>query len=261
MAKDQWFNNSANVNESTTHSKGILTIDTDFAIHGLNISIGPNGVNISCKSASLRQDLCRYWLQIALAHLADAAASNQDLIDADASGLEENLGPALRREFLASMQAMVSAAISLDAFYAAVKDRVNIPSQQLEAWKKNKLARWKQMAEVIRISFDISNNGFDTIRADLEQVMKFRGWAVHPPADQRSPVLHPDIARGVEWRFVAFRYSNAVTTVRIALSLTNQLIKKPKIKFPDLVSYCENMKKALEPLVVTWSDTYPALLI
>lgn len=86
------------------------------------------------------------------------------------------------------------------------------------------------MAEVIRISFDVSGNGFDTIRTH-DQVMKFRGWAVHPPAEQTAPVLHPDINRGVEWRFVAFRYSNAVTTVRIALSLANQLVMKPKIKF------------------------------
>jgi len=102
------------------------------------------------------------------------------------------------------MQAMVSAANILGCFLRSGKRSSQYSKQQLEALKKNKLARWKQMAEVIRISFDISNNGFDTIRADLEQVMKFRGWAVHPPADQRSPVLHPDIARGSKWRFVAF---------------------------------------------------------
>lgn len=262
MVEDHWSNNSANANKSATQSKGILTIGTDFTIHGLEISLGLDGVNISHNSISLRQDLCRYWLQIALVHLVDAAASNRDLIDSDASGVEERLGPALEREFLTSMQAMVAAAIALDALYAAVKGRVNIPSQQQKAWKENKkTARWKQMAEVIRISFDVSGNGFDTIRTHLDQVMKFRGWAVHPPAEQTAPVLHPDINRGVEWRFVAFRYSNAVTTVRIALSLANQLVMKPKIKFPALVDYCESMKKALEPLAAAWSEAYPTMPI
>lgn len=199
MVEDQWSNNSANANKSATQSKGILTIGTDFTIHSLELSLGLDGVNISHNSVSLRQDLCRYWLRIALAHLVDAAASNRDLIDADASGVEERLGPALEREFVVSMQAMVAAAIALDALYAAVKGRVNIPSQQLKGWKENnKTAQWKQMAEVIRISFYVSSNEFDTIRTHIEQVINFRGWAVHPPADQTAPVINPDINREVE---------------------------------------------------------------
>ena len=38
-------------------------------------------------------------------------------------------------EFVACMQASVATAIAYDAFYSAVKDRIEVPGEVLKAWR------------------------------------------------------------------------------------------------------------------------------
>jgi hypothetical protein len=186
--------------------------------------------------------------------LDDCAAAHRDLIEADSSGAEDRLGDALGREFEASMQAIAASSFALDSFYAAVKERIEIPAELTETWRRNRRARWKQMAEVFRRAFALNEAAATALRASFKELAKYRQWAVHPPADQRTPVLREDIARGVEWRFVAFRHSNARVIVRFALGNIHILAEKARPEPAALKKYCEALTSALEPLRASWAE-------
>lgn len=240
-------------------SKGILITDgADFTIHGLQIRFDQEGVHASHAGTSLRLDVCRHWLRIAVAHVADAAAANRDLLEADSSGGDANLGLILEREFRSSMQATVSATIALDAFYAAVKDRIVVPQDQISGWRKNRTARWKQIAEVFRLAFGLSNRAVVEVGKPLKEAFKYRDWAVHPPAARQGPVLRDDIHVGVEWRLVAFRYKKAATIVQMALALVNKMLKKEHPEPEALAKYCEGLRPAVDALIEAWSREYPS---
>jgi hypothetical protein len=240
-------------------SKGILITDgAEFTIPGLQIRFDKEGVHASHAGTSLRLDMCRHWLRIAVAHVADAAAANRDLLEADSSGENANLGTILEREFRSSMQATVSATIALDAFYAAIKDRIDVPQDQMSAWRKNKTARWKQMAEVFRLAFGLSDRALDEVRGRLDEAFQYRNCAIHPPADQKGPVLRDEIHVGVEWRLVAFRYKNAATIVQMALALVNKMLKKEHPEPEALAKYCEGLRPAVDALIEAWSREYPS---
>lgn len=157
------------------------------------------------------------------------------------------------------MQAIVAAAIALDALYAAVKERVEIPEDQTRAWRENGTARWKQMAEVFRRGFNPSQEGFQNLRDVLSEISKYRGWAVHPPATFREPILREEIERGVEWRFMAFRHYNARETVRITLSIISQLAQKGADGDDPMSEYSTYLESAVAPLVERWEEEYPDL--
>lgn len=182
----------------------------------------------------------------------------RDLLEADSSGEEANLGTILEREFRSSMQATVSATIALDAFYAAIKDRIVVPQDQMSAWRKNRTARWKQMAEVFRLAFGLSDRAFVEVRKLLKEAFKYRDWAIHPPAAQQDPVLRDDIHVDVEWRLVAFRYKNAATIVQMALALVNKMLKKEHLEPEALAKYCEGLRPAVDALIEAWSREYPS---
>jgi hypothetical protein len=240
-------------------SKGILITDgADFTIHGLQIRFDKEGVHASHAGTSLRLDVCRHWLRIAVAHVADAAAANRDLLEADSSGENANLGTILEREFRSSMQAMVSATIALDAFYAAIKDRIVVPQDQISAWQKNRTARWKQMAEVFRLAFGLGDRAVVEVRKLLKEAFKYRDWAIHPPAAEQGPALCDDIHVGVEWRLVAFRYKNAATIVQMALALVNRMLKKEHPEPEALAKYCEGLRPAVDALIEAWMREYPS---
>jgi hypothetical protein len=240
--------------------KGILiTNGADFTIHGLRIGLSPNGVDASISGVSLRQDLCRHWLQIAVNHTLLAASANTDLLAADLANDETALGSALEHEFQASMQAIVASAVGLDALYSAVKHRIHVPEAQTKAWRQNRTARWKQMADVFRLGFPLRNSKVAEVRKILQEIAKYRGWAVHPPCDQQAPVHHPEIARGVEWRFMAFRYLNAQLTVRMALNFAHVFASHPRPRTKELAAYCQGLCSTLVPILEDWGKHFPNL--
>jgi hypothetical protein len=47
----------------------------------------------------------------------------------------------------------MAAAIAIDAFYATIKNKTNIPEETFHIWKEKKTARHTQIAEVLRQAF------------------------------------------------------------------------------------------------------------
>lgn len=238
--------------------KGILMTDgVELTIHGLQLRLTEAGPEMSTAGTSLRQDMCRHWLWIATRHAFSAADANADLTAADEKGDHAQLHESLEAEFRSSMQAMVASAVAIDAFYVAVRERIAIPDELVQSWREKRTARWRQQGEVLRLAFGLSPEKTKELRKILSEMAKYRGWAVHPAAGQEAPVRHPELARGVEWRFVAFRFENARSTVRMALSVVDALVGHETPRPEGLTKYCENMKQALDPLVADWAERFP----
>ncbi len=117
---------------------------------------------------------------------------------------------------------------------------------------------WKQMAEVFRLAFGLSDRAVVEVRKLLKEAFKYRDWAIHPPASQQGPVLRDDIHVGVEWRLVAFRFKNAATIVQMALALVNKMLKKEHPEPEALAKYREGLRPSVDALIEAWSREYPS---
>jgi hypothetical protein len=190
-------------------------------------------------------DLCSKWLELAARHLADAKERKLARIDAWTAGEEEAKGTTLEREFESSMQAIMAAAIAVDAFYATIKDKTNIPEKTFQTWKEKRTARHAQIAEVLRQAFSLPQKGVKELKGALSEIFKFRDWAVHPPGNVGAPVLHPELQVGVEWRFVAFSADSATARVTKVQSIIHELTNKGKPSNPEIQRYIEGLRNLL----------------
>jgi hypothetical protein len=203
--------------------------------------------------------LARLWLDIAFRRAIEAEEGRAELLAAWATPDNERVLLALEREFEAAMQAMAAAAIALDAFYASVKERIEIPQAIKDAWKKNRTARHAQVSEVLRLAFKIGPKSFETLRTVVKEIMRFRHLAVHPKGQHDEPVLHPVLKQGVERRFVVFASENAKNAAGLAISVVAQMMNRPKEAFPDLMSYCTGLRDRVEPIVKRWEERHGPL--
>jgi hypothetical protein len=131
----------------------------------------------------------------------------------------------LEREFEASMQAMAAPAIALDAFYVSVKQRIEIPQDISDAWRKTKTARHVQISEVLRLGFNLGPKSF----------------------------------RDASKRFVAFSSENAQIAAAHAISIVGQMIDRPKDALLELTGYCTGLRDRVQPIVTRWEEKYGPL--
>jgi hypothetical protein len=240
-----------------------------FIGQGTRISIPKGGLTIRMDSdgkltvdpvmVHVQFDTWPMWLQLGLEHLAETDRRHLDVLEAYGDSHFDELGRSLEAECKAGMQAIVAGGIAIDAFYAAVKERINLPEETKNAWIKNRTARHKQIAEVMRLAFNMDSTGFGQVQRLLTEIARFRGWAVHPSAQSAVPVQHPELGVGVEWRFVAFGFQNAQSAVRVSLALIAQMLPRCRKKYAELDMYCSTVSSRIHPLVSEWEGLYGEL--
>lgn len=239
-----------------------------FIIRGMQIGIPPGGFTLKISeegkleaavSLQVGLDMSPYWLRIAFEHLIAAELHNKDVYSALAISHDEQLGQALEKEFSAGMQAAMASAIAIDAFYALVKERIDIPQQMLDAWKKNRTARQNQIFEVLKRAFVMRPASHKLVREIVNNAAILRDAAVHPPSKLDGPIWHPELQKHTEWRFVTYRFQSVMPMVRAALSMVAQLALKPKKQYPRLKGYCGGLDQAVSPLVEEWEQRYGLL--
>jgi len=249
-------------NENSSKPELFLTDGMQLTISGLSITIGADG---KCEAApatfSTCLDMCPYWLEIAYAHLLRTEQAYNDLLSARETKNNEGIGDALQAEFIAGMQTMMASAIAIDAYYACIKERVEIPKELIGRWKENRIARYKQIAEVLRIAFPMKDESFKQVRGALKEIFRFRDMAVHPPSKPVPALLRPKLNLIIDWRYVAFSYDNAKAAVRLSLSIIALTARRPhKGKFDALKPYCETLMSKVELSINQWNDRYGKLL-
>ncbi len=220
---------------------------------GLRLEVGADGSLAGSLSLHLSLATWPYWLTLATRHARTACDARMSFhVAAD----DAARGAALEAEFAAGMQAVVCAAVAIDAFYTTVKDKVALPATTLSAWRKGRTARHRQACEVFRRAFKIGNVSTKELRMVLPQIFGLRDRAVHPNAGYGPPVLHPDLKISTEWRFVEFRSENARACAKLAVSLVSKLLKYPNQKHAAIAAWVPDAVKLLEGPLREWATAF-----
>lgn len=248
-------------NETSSRPELFITNGMQFSISGLSLTVSDDGkTEIGPVTLGTRLDICPYWLDIAYAHLLRTEQAYNDLMSAKETRNYERLGEALQAEFISGMQTIMASAITIDTYYACIKERVEVPRVLIGRWLENGTARYKQIAEVLRIAFPMKNESFKQVRGALKDIFRFRDMAVHPPSKTTPPLLRPELNLIIDWRYLAFSYHNAKAIVKLSLNIIAHTSKRPhKDKFDALKPYCETLMSSLEPLVNRWNARYGEL--
>lgn len=215
---------------------------------GLTIGIGDDGKATSSLTLHVRFDVCPTWIELALRHLADANEKRVARAAAWTGTNEELKAATLEREFEASMQAIMAAAISIDAFYSLIQPQVQLPPSLVEGWRAKRTARYSQVTEVIRRAFGLKPKGTAALRQNLKEIFRLRDLAVHPSGKIKAPILHHELEVGVEWRFAMFRAHNAELAVNAAAGMLWDLAHNGKPKDSKIVEYMHTLRQRLAEL-------------
>ena len=117
-----------------------------------------------------------------------------------------------------------------------------------------------RISETLIRAFKITHTGRAVLRKNLEEMFKFRDYAVHPPARFREPIMHPELGVGVEWRFIAFTASGSITAIRVALSIIKQCMHAPQSKHEELAEWSEASVAKIDEMVTEWEGRHGSLL-
>jgi hypothetical protein len=215
---------------------------------GLTISIGADGKPAANMTLHVRFDVCPTWTEIALRHLDDAREKRVARQAAWAGTNEEHKAASLEREFETSMQAIMAAAIALDAFYSLIQTHVDLPPSLTEQWRTKRTPRYSQVTEVLRRAFRLKPKGVAVLRGNLKEIYRLRDLAVHPSGKIAAPTLHSELGVGVEWRFAYFRAHNAELAVNVATWILWELAHGGKPKEPKIVEYMNGLRQRLVQL-------------
>jgi hypothetical protein len=134
-----------------------------FITKGMSITI-PIGTDFASGSIAIQAhfDVCPTWLKLSLGHLRDAKKRRDDRQIAWQGNDDALKASTLEREFEASMQAIMSAAIGIDAFYAVVRDKApSVPAKRANGRGPSRSA---QVSEAIKNAFQLKPKGFAILR-------------------------------------------------------------------------------------------------
>jgi hypothetical protein len=223
-----------------------------FITKGMTITI-PAGTNFLAGAIAVKAhyDVCPTWLRLSIEHLHAARTCRDERVLAWQKDNLEKKVATLEREFEASMQAIVAAAIAIDAFYAVVKDKMGpkrAPKRIKSAAKKKRPSRSSQVSETIKLAFGLKQNGFKILRENVAKIYDLRDRAVHPKGDAGDTIEHPELQVGVEWRLALYRYDNAFGIVRFTIGILDDLARNGRPKSDSLKSYMQNFGRETETL-------------
>ena len=146
------------------------------------------------------------------------------------------------------MQAIVAAAIAIDAMCAAVRPKVELPQLLVETWREKHTPRYIQASEVLRRALSLTPRAAIALRQNLCEISRFRDLAIDPSGTTDAPVLHPELRVGVEWRFAYFRCDNALLIVKVTLRLILELLASAKPQDAEVQAYVNALWSRVEPL-------------
>ncbi len=220
-----------------------------FTTNGMHLRIPAGGLRIPLDGSApppvvveVGLDTWDHWLAIARDHTRAAEAAHEQLLRVRGQDDSNAKARVLEAEFRSGMQAISAQAFAVDAFYAAVMER--LPKRPRER-SSGQATRYKWVAETLRRATKLDDEQFARVRDFLAQLFKFRDWAVHPPAEFSQPIEHEDLQVGVEWRFVAFSAKNARTFQNGSEDLLIGGLDRIRPGLPELEEWASGLKNRL----------------
>ncbi len=232
-----------------------------FITRGMTVTIPAGGLRISFGADApeptvtlhVHFDVCPTWCELAMRHVeaAKAAAEARKIAwqtAEDTPAANDAKAMTLEKEFEASMQAVMAAAIAVDALYAVLQEYIEVPDELLKKWRERRTARYSQVAEVIRRAFNLKRNGVRLLLENLKKIYRLRDLAVHPSGKVQEAVLHPELGVGVEWRFVYFRAETSEGAVNAATAIVRDLAFQGKPVSDQTANYLNGLRARLNDL-------------
>jgi hypothetical protein len=196
---------------------------------GLVLTEAPDGRISGHLTLHVAYDVVPIWFKIALQSLRAAEAAEVIRKAAWATDDADEKLRSLEQECAVSMQCITAVAIALDALYSQIKSRVpSVTAELVQTWRRNKTPRYAQVFEVLQRGFKPNQAYTKKLRAFLKDVFKLRDFAVHPHAEMRAPVLHPELCIMIEGRFASFKAENARTCANSLKFILLDLAAKSK---------------------------------
>lgn len=226
---------------------------------GLVLRVGSGGLQLDPVVPELALEMWPHWFEIALRHASAARESHAQFLAARDSQ-SPTIGRHLDEELQSSIQTITSMAFAVDAFYGSLVEQIKLPPSTKAAWTQNKTPRHARVVEAIRIGSVLRNDQVRSLKRGLSSLFRFRDWAVHPPADFRHPLLHPDLQVGVDQRFLAFSSPNADRAVLCGIEAIVRALDHPR-DIAGLTEWCGSHRQILDDLLlaahVTYADSLP----
>lgn len=217
------------------------------------ISLDDSGQSASKLVLSTAYNVIPLWLKIAKDRLNDAKCASED-IASNWSNDADHQKAMLIAELAPSMEVVVSCGIALDSLYDMLRPYAKLSGADIEKWKANKTGRGAQIFEIIRRVLKPENKHVKELKKAITDIVKFRDMAVHPTLELKNAVSRPDLDVAVDWKFSAYRFSNAFacfnTTTQVLLFAHQQKNLDQK-----LVVAFRNIFEALEELGVVKKST------
>jgi hypothetical protein len=215
----------------------------DFTV-SLDEELSPKG-NLVLSTA---YNVVPIWLRIANDNLRLAKEASRSIAeewdqapDKQKSLLVDELGPA--------MQVFVACGIALDALYDTLRPYAKISDLDLNRWKEKGTSRASQIVEILRRTHKLEGDILKSYKQNIGQIIKFRDQAVHPSLELRNACDRPDIPVGVDWKFSAYRYSNAEWCLTNAINMICYLFEH-NTSNPEIDSHIANIIEAMIELKV-----------
>jgi hypothetical protein len=232
-------------------TNGILVFE------GMTVGILPGDLTISfeeCRSInssailSTAYNVLPIWLRIASDQLRFAKQASDGVATKWAANDEINR-ELLVAELEPSLQVFVACGIAVDALYDQLRPFAKLTQADVQAWKRNKTARETQIHEVVRRVYKLQMNVSAEFKQNIGEILKYRDMAVHPSLELKQTCVRPDVPVGVDWKFSAYKYSNAAKCFEFTMKMLLHLYEK-KSGNKECDQQMENIVKALEQLKV-----------
>jgi hypothetical protein len=208
-----------------------------------SISIGPDGVaRASPITLALSYDLWPLWLRIAIEHELMAKKARADL-EVLTGTHDQRHADALQEETTAGMVTIAASMFAIDAFYGAVKARIDDPPPTGPHSR-----RYALIAETLKRAFTMTQAKSNELRLVLKQAFRVPDMSVHPTGEHQDPLIHPVMEVGVALPHVAFRVENATEAVQLAVNVIEQCATLPKARHNSLIRWCEQIPATMEEL-------------
>lgn len=195
------------------------------------------------------------WLRIANENIKisnEAKKSLKDNWGEDASNQKE----LLIKELTPSIQVFVSCGIVLDSLYDQLRPYSNISRDDIHKWKEKRTKRSSQICEIIKRVYKLNNTTFKAYRDNIKSIIDFRDKAVHPDNSIKRACTRSDIPVGIDWRFSAYRYDNAIICYQRTMEMILYLYEI-KSGISQVDQEMENIIKALIELKLITKISQP----
>ncbi len=212
------------------------------------ISLDDTGSLKSKLILSTAYNVIPIWLRIANDHVLSAKAASEALKQ-QWDDNAENQKKLLISELAPSMQVIVSCGIAFDALYDMLRPYANISKKDIDKWKEKRTSRGVQITEIIRRVYKLKNETLNQFKKVITEIIKYRDIAVHPSGELKNACPRPDIPVGVDWKFSAYRFTNAATCFQSTMKMFIYL-HETKCKEDSINKDMENIFLSLQELGV-----------